>query len=282
MQLPRDDEKIRPVGKGPHFSYNPSNVRIEDLSPRSSTPSADLSSSRPRRSLSPDPYDSDRDLPKRPESPFQMVYYNSFTILEMGESDIEQDSEDDDVSVMHPDTYEDAASASEAGSIVRPHTPRKSAFINDLDARMLAHDLEALECSDNERELWKRKRRMQRRRNRLSSGSIHKRTLSQSIGSSTDEEDLQPQHVDVSEAGSSARRLRRKMAGERTSLIFDEQPQRIIEEHEPESEVDVEAINMVVPDVDIDVEEVLRRALPYYSDSEADSDSSMDIDSDDE
>jgi len=62
--------------------------------------------------------------------------------------------------------------------------------------------------AERERKKWKRR----------SSGT--KRTLTQSIGSDTDDEDLQPVMLEgVNEVGSSARRLRRKV-GERTSLIL--------------------------------------------------------------
>ncbi|OBT50001.1 hypothetical protein VE04_09699 [Pseudogymnoascus sp. 24MN13] len=85
------------------------------------------------------------------------------------------------------------------------------------------------------------KQRLLKRMKRLSSGSIHKRTLSQSIGSETDDEDIKPK------------------TGERLSLIFDDPPQRIVECEEPESGED-EVVQERIPDM----EEMLMLALPYY------------------
>ena len=81
----------------------------------------------------------------------------------------------------------------------------------------------------------------------MSSGSIGKRTISESIGSDSDREDLQ-QFLDMNDVGSSARRLRRRV-GDRWSLQFQDPPPRIdeIEEHE---ELDGE---------------FLAKELPYYN-----------------
>ncbi len=88
---------------------------------------------------------------------------------------------------------------------------------------------------------------------------MQKRTLSQSIGSDTDDEDIQPVTFDANDAGSSARRLRRKVKGERISLIFDDPPPRIDEEDEgPES---VEEVVEMQEDDDDDMD---LRELPYY------------------
>lgn len=73
-----------------------------------------------------------------------------------------------------------------------------------------------------------------RRRRRRSSG-VSKRSHAQSVGSGTDDEDVQPVFQGVNEAGSSARRLRRKVGEKRGSLIFDDPPPRIDELEEPES-----------------------------------------------
>ena len=54
-----------------------------------------------------------------------------------------------------------------------------------------------------------------------------------SIVRDMDDEDLQPvAFKGANEMGSSARRLRRKIKGERTSLIFDDPPPRIEDEDE--------------------------------------------------
>ena len=100
---------------------------------------------------------------------------------------------------------------------------------------------------------------------------MQKRSLAQSIGSDTDEEDLLPLLDGQLTAGSSARRLRRKVAGERTSLIFDDPPERIEELEEPES---CEEVVELEPHEAVDVEEDMARELPYYyvQDMEVDSD----------
>jgi hypothetical protein len=188
----------------------------------------------------------------------------NFTIEEMRDSDVHFDS-DDALSVVHPDYYEDAESDCARDRL-------SNLKVSDLDARMLAKGLEKLDCNNHsdEREAWLKRDRKQRRIKRLSSGSHHKRTISQSIGSDTDEEDLQ--QVDANEAGSSARRLRRK-TGDRASLIFSDPPQMIVEQHEPESDDELAPMQVAEPDVAIDVEELGLHSLPYYDMDEMDTDS---------
>lgn len=267
---------IEPVGNGHHFNYNRS-VRPEDISPRSSSPSSDYSGS-PPRSLSSEPEIFEDETPeKNVRREFvrvsRVMTQGNFTIQELRTSDAEYDS-DDALSVVQPDHYEDADS--DAG---HSHTTQPFPTLNTLDSRLM-ENFASFDCNDSEekREIWLKKAREQRRKKRLSSGSHHKRTLSQSIGSDTDDEDVQP--LDASEAGSTARRLRRK-TGERMSLIFDDPPQRIIEELEPESGEDL-GMQVVEPDIDVDVvdvEEVLMHALPYY---QQETDDSMEVDSESE
>lgn len=72
---------------------------------------------------------------------------------------------------------------------------KKYYFDGDGDGRLLADDLEGVDVSDfYERETLNQKRRIQRRRNRLNSGNIHKKMLGQSSGSSIDsDQDLEEQ-----------------------------------------------------------------------------------------
>lgn len=255
---------IHTVGKGPHFEYSPS-MRPEDISPRSSSPSPSSDSSgSPPRSLSSEPEIPDV-VPKRSPVRYSRVSEGNFTIVELCDGDVHYDA----LSVVQPDHYEDADSDS-----ARDRHLTQTA--NDLDARMLADDLEKLDCNNHsdEREAWVRAERKKRRSKRMSSGSI-KRTLSQSIGSDTDEEDLQ--QVDANEAGSSARRLRRK-TGDRASLTFDDPPSMIVELDEPESGDEVPPVQVAEPDVDVDVEELGLHSLPYYY---MDTDS-MEVDSESE
>lgn len=187
----------------------------------------------------------------------------SFTIDEFQESDYDDFDSDED-SVIRPHEYEDAAS--DRGSVKGP----------ELDQNLYS-GIQNLRCeNENEavidpepdfetrREAWLEKMRAERRRKRRSSGSVQKRTLSQSIGSDTDDEDIQPATF---EGATSARRLRRKVE----SLIFDDPPPRIEELEEPEScEEVVDVEGDVLPDG--------FRELPYFYYVQED----MDLDSDDE
>lgn len=173
---------------------------------------------------------------------------------EFADSEYEDWDSDDDDEVIRPHQYEDAES-DRAPSV-------KSVTRNDLDARILS-DFKNLHCAqDDDRQAWVEKNRAERRRRRRSSASVQKRTLSQSIGSGTDDEDLQPVTFEgANEAGSSARRLRRKV-GERTSLIFDDPPLARVEEVVECDEDD---------DSDMDDREL--RELPYWYIQEMDCDS---------
>lgn len=237
-------------------------MRPEDISPRSSSPSSDSSGS-PPRSLSSEPEIPDSVLETSPVR-YRVRSEGNFTIEELRDSDVHFDS-DDALSVVHPDHYEDAES-----DCARDRLPKPTA--NDLDARMLVNGLEKLDCNNHsdEREAWLKMDRRKRRIKRLSSGSHHKRTISQSIGSDTDEEDLQ--QVEANEAGSSARRLRRR-TGDRASLIFSDPPQMIVEQHEPDSDDELGRMQVAEPDVAVGVEELGLHSLPYYDMDEMDTDS---------
>jgi hypothetical protein len=152
-----------------------------------------------------------------------------------------------------------SSSAPSEHSETSSHPPRTPALA-DTKATRLADEFELLACAPcDDHDAWMSKQRLLKRMKRLSSGSIHKRTLSQSIGSDTDDEDVKP--YDANEIGASAsglRRLRRK-TGKRLSLIFDDPPQRIVECDESESRED-EVVQERIPDM----EEMLMLALPYY------------------
>jgi hypothetical protein len=271
--LPPTHDEIRPVGQGHNFTYIPQ-VRLEDLSPRSSTSSSSRSSrsNSPARSI-----DSDSDGGERPSitqqhSEIQSPLHHStrslipanFILSSLHDTD-SSDSSDDDLSIILPDHYSDAASSrapsehSSSSSTSSQHTP-PTPFPTDTKATRLADEFELLACAPrDDHDAWMTKQRLLKRMKRLSSGSIHKRTLSQSIGSETDDEDIKP--YDANEIGASAsglRRLRRK-TGERLSLIFDDPPQRIVECEEPESGEE-EVVQERIPDM----EEMLMLALPYY------------------
>lgn len=84
------------------------------------------------------------------------------------------------------------------------------------------------------------------RRLRMSQSSVGtKRTMSER-GSESDHDDVR-NYIGFEEAGSSARRLRRRIGGDRRSLIFQDPPPRIDEVVEPE-----------------ELDEALAKELPFY------------------
>lgn len=244
------DDNIMAHGNGHHFSYNRFS-RLEDLSPRSSSPSAESSGSdSPPRSLSSERSASPEAAePLRASPPPKLTTKANFTLEEIEEDDYDElDSDDEDI--IRPYHYEDAESDHARSYKAATH----------LDSRVLLA-MRELDCSDDldsdrdEHEAWLVARREEKRRKRRSSGTV-KRTISQSIGSGTDEEDMVAPQLDVGEAGSSARRLRRKT--DRTSLIFDDPPPRIDELEEPESCEELVEIH------DDDAGQGVDRNLPYY------------------
>ncbi|KAA8566149.1 hypothetical protein MFRU_056g00130 [Monilinia fructicola] len=250
---------IIPNGSGPHFSYN----RPEDLSPRSTSPSSESSgSASPPRSESSQRAQSPISSPIRRQS--RVVDKGNFTVEEITESDLE-DYDCNEELIIRPHQYEDAES--DRGHTAPTSTPAEldQRFINDL-RDLTAHDgSEDLNNEDrdssplDEYEAWVQRDREERRRRRRSSATVQKRSLAQSIGSDTDDEDLQPDHLSANEAGSSARRLRRKTfnhgGDKRASLAFDDPPPRIPELEEPDS------CEEVIED-DTELDDL--KELPYY------------------
>ncbi|GAB1317520.1 hypothetical protein MFIFM68171_07730 [Madurella fahalii] len=243
---------------GPNFSH-PRAIHPDQLSPRTT------SASSPSSSEAEDSDESDAAGPalsgipeRRPEPappvPQQartgrIVTQAGFIVEELSDFD---DSDDDRPGVVRPCAIEYAESdRSRSRSRNRP----------EIDQRMM-YNLGNLNCSDDDSdetdmdEIEYRefliKQRAEKRRKRMTSGSIGKRTISESIGSDTDREDLKA-FLGADEVGSSARRLRRKV-GDRRSLQFqDPPPPRIEELDEPDSSED-----------EILIGETLARELPYY------------------
>ncbi|KAB8293389.1 hypothetical protein EYC80_007709 [Monilinia laxa] len=237
---------IIPNGPGPHFSYN----RPEDLSPRSTSPSSESSgSASPPRSESSQRAQSPISSPIHRQS--RVVDKGNFTVEEITESDLEDYDYIEEL-IIRPHQYEDAES--DRGHTAPTSTPAEldPNFLDDLD------DLTTHDCPEDH-EAWVQRNREERRRRRRSSATVQKRSLAQSIGSDTDDEDLQPDHLSANEAGSSARRLRRKTfnhgGDKRASLIFDDPPPRILELEEPDS------CEEVIED-DTELDDL--RELPYY------------------
>ncbi|CAG8954981.1 hypothetical protein HYFRA_00008670 [Hymenoscyphus fraxineus] len=264
QQIPASLENggIVPTGRDNSFSYMPS-PRAADLSPRSSTPDSVQSSacgSPPRSVMSSSP----APAPSPPRRPVR-VAEGSFTIDEFHESDYEGYDLDEN-SVIHPHEYEDAPSDRASIRGIELDQDLYSGIHNlhcETDEVLDEADDLGFPDFETQREAWLLKMREEKRRKRRSSGSVQKRTLSQSIGSDTDDEDIQPVTF---EGATSARRLRRKTE----SLIFDDPPPRIEEVEEPEScEELVDVDNDMLPDG--------FRELPYYYYVQED----MDLDSDD-
>jgi hypothetical protein len=257
--LPTKDGTITPNGNGPNFFYTPS-TRPEDLSPRSSSSPASsvhsLSSDSPPRSLSSSPAIQTSESPPQKQ---RIVTEGNFILEEINESDYE-DWESGDEDVIRPHQYEDADS--EKAQSVKSSGGRSR---SEIDPQILS-GIQNLDCGneEEEREAWLKAKRAHKAWKRRSSGSVQKRTLSQSIGSDTDDEDLQPVTFEgANEAGSSARRLRRKV-GDRTSLIFDDPPPRIEEEEEGPESVE-EVVEIGEDDDDDDGNgQCVDKELPYY------------------
>ncbi len=83
---------------------------------------------------------------------------------------------------------------------------------------------------------WISQVRKRRLRKKGTFANSQKRTISQQTGSSTDDEDMYPVTIEsANKEGFYNRRLRRKVGGWRTSLIFDDPPPRMDGAHEVES-----------------------------------------------
>jgi hypothetical protein len=201
----------------------------------------------------------------------KVVAEGNFTVEEFRESDYEG-SDSDCESILRPHQYEDAESE-------KARSTRASSPHHELDDRVV-NGLRNLDCGtgerdEEERDTWLEQKRKENRRKRRSSGSVKKRNLAESIGSDTDDEDLQPVFEGANEAGSSARRLRRKVAGERTSLIFDDPPVGRIEEVEEPDSCEEGAVVGEIEEGSED-EESWEREMPFYGQED------MDIDSEDD
>lgn len=242
----------RTVGKGPNFSHiRPG--RPDQLSPRSSSASMLSSSSEsdddappsPSRSLSPEP----QPAPPPPRARTGRTVVN--LALEIEELSDFGDSDDERLGVVRPHAIEDAESErSRSRSRHRPEIyQRIIPGIVNLNCSDDSSDVSDFDEAEHQEFL--RRQREAKRRRRMTSGSIGKRTISESIGSDTDREDLMP-FLPPDEPGSSARRLRRRI-GNRHSLQFQDPPPGIQELDEPESSED-----------EILISEALARELPYY------------------
>ncbi|KAK2607968.1 hypothetical protein N8I77_006607 [Diaporthe amygdali] len=218
-----------------------------ELSPRSSDPPAERSETD----------QSDDDLgsrspplssPPAPATTERLVSHASidddhFIIEEL--SDFEESDMDgrDDVLAPHAIEY---AESERSESHIDGHV------INDLrELNVRSPDPESSsddsDLSDDEYQKIIKQRRAEQRQKRQSIGSMGKRTMSER--SDSDHEDVR-NCLDFDQAGSSARRLKRRV-GDRRSLIFQDPPPRIDEMDEPPEE--------------LEDTEMLAKELPFYA-----------------
>lgn len=171
------------------------------------------------------------------------MVYDNLIIEEL--SDFEEDDMDgrDDVLVPHAIEY---AESEQSESHIDGHV------INDLRGlNVRSPDPEpssdGSDLSDDEYEKILQQMRADDRKKRRSMGSMGKRTMSER--SDSDHEDVR-HCLDFDQAGSSARRLKRRI-GDRRSLIFQDPPPRIDEMDEPPEE--------------LEGTEMLAKELPFYA-----------------
>ncbi|KAK0106317.1 hypothetical protein ONS96_003955 [Cadophora gregata f. sp. sojae] len=213
------------------FSFNSMSPREVVISPPLSAQS-DASSPSSTRSLSPVPEDVEVEE-SIPDMEAVSIEFG-FTIEEVQEGDRGSLR---NYETVWPSSYSDAEE-SEAQAEQSQDSPSIANFQNMSFGTAVAdndHDEEEGEEELANKE-WLLKMRAEKLAKRRSSSSVFKRTLSESIGSDTDDEDVQPfNFLDANQVGSSARRVRRRRALERTSLVFEDPPARIDEMDEPES-----------------------------------------------
>ncbi|KAI1006936.1 hypothetical protein K3495_g1282 [Podosphaera aphanis] len=258
---------IQPHGSGPHFSYSPSHLHKDsaDISPSSSPDISQPSS--PTSSAS----DHKKNIMSSPSRRLSLSSPSHSTTCPLSIPD-KGNLGQDTFTIQELDASEYDASSSDSISIIQPHQYEDAD--SDLDAK-IAKDFRNLTTENHDdREAFVEEMRAEKRRRRRS--SVQKRTISMSIGSDTDDEDLQPIIFDANEAGSSARRLRRRV-GERASLIFDDPPERIEEVDEASEEViEIEGCEWRATESSSEDEGKLQKELPYWNWSQV-----MDADSDD-
>jgi hypothetical protein len=161
------------------------------------------------------------------------------------------DSDSERLDVVRPSAIEYAESerSRSRSRNRREIDPRIMRNLGNLNCTSDNDDSDETDVDEQEYGEFLKRWRAEKRRKRMSSGSIGKRTISESIGSDTDREDLKAV-LGVDEVGSSARRLRRRV-GDRRSLQFQDPPPPRIEELDEPASSDDEILN-------------LARELPYY------------------
>ncbi|KAH8903262.1 hypothetical protein BR93DRAFT_197066 [Coniochaeta sp. PMI_546] len=225
----------RTAAGGPAFNFG-RQIRDHQLSPGSTGSSASSSDS--------DSSDSDSIASEQPEasapspqtiSVTRITHSATFVVEELGNF---EEGDEERLGALRPDHFEYPES---------DRSRSRSRNPPEIDQTVM-YKFRNLDCSDDSDESdldddedyqqFLIRRRLEKRRKRMSSGSIGKRSITESIGSDTDMEDLKVQYLDATQAGSSARRLRRKL-GNRQSLQFQDPPlPRIDQADEPETSED--------------------------------------------
>ncbi|KAK3954057.1 hypothetical protein QBC32DRAFT_98814 [Pseudoneurospora amorphoporcata] len=260
---------LRPDGlHGPSFSFTRA-IDPDQLSPQSrSTSSAapsdsdedDLGPDSLSRSVQPSPSPSRSPSPP-PIRPGRIVTNCNLIVEEMSDGS----GDDDDnagVPVIYPDTIEDAES--------ERSWSRSRCLRGEVDENVM-YNLGHLNCSDDSdsgtdieeaehREILRRQRE-ERRRKRMTSGSIGKRTFSESMGSDSELGDSREfkRFFSADELGSSpsARRIYRRVGDRRrgSMQVLDPMPPpRIDEIEEPDSSIEEILVD----------QSTWSRELPYY------------------
>lgn len=222
------------TGGGPAYNFGGS-TRDDQLSPRSTSSSASSSDS--------DSSDDDSITSEQPEisppssRPIPITRISdtaTFVVEEMGNF---EPGDEERLNALRPSHFEYPESdRSRSRSRNPPEIDHTVMYkFSNLDC---SDESDETDYDDDDYQQFLVKRRMEKRRKRMSSGSIGKRSITESIGSDTDREDLKVQFLDATQAGSSARRLRRKL-GNRQSLQFHDPPlPRIDQEDEPNTSAD--------------------------------------------
>lgn len=210
-------EHIDPTGMGHQFSYTPPQrgISSENSSESDEPINSDDEASDPEVESYSEVAASVRQTSVRV---LAVDDETDFTVEEMSENDMD----DSNTKPVQPDHIEDAESV------------KGNQDTTEVD-QILAHRLKRLNCdnSSEQREFEEvQQKRFRQKKNRWSKGGNHKRNHDESIGSGTDDDDVEP--LDAQQPGSSARRLRRRTQGPedkpRTSLLFDDPPPAEIEE----------------------------------------------------
>jgi len=173
----------------------------------------------------------------------------TFVVEEMGNF---EDDDEDRPSALRPDHFEYAESdRSRSRSRNPPEIDQTVMYkFGKLDC---SDDSDETDCDDDDYQKFILRQRMEKRRKRMSSGSIGKRSITESIGSDTDMEDLKVPYIDAVQAGSAERRVRRKVRN-RQSLLFQEPPLPRIDQAEEPPTSDDEFLD----------DDALKE-LPYYT-----------------